>query len=180
MPKDDLSAVQKEAYIQVSSHLTTLHTLEIRHPSFTAPIRVVRDQRDLTARLEADAPVDGNAYVTFTGLWFTFVPPEINEDPNPTFTVMVDNVTHILTPYLEVASATTTPIEVTYRMYSWNFITEGLNESDYPSAEPLHMEVFSASSSGHTVSFQITMVPISNRPFPFEKYTPDRFPGLKS
>ena len=180
MPADDLSAVQKEAYIQVSSHLTTLHTLEVRHPSFTSPIRVVRDQRDLTAKLEPDAPVNPDTYVTFTGIWFTFIPPEINDDPNPTFTVMIDNVTHILTPYLELASASTTPLDVTYRMYSWNHITEGLNEGDYPSAEPLHMEVFSATSSGQTVSFSITMIPISNRPFRFEKYTPSRFPGLKA
>lgn len=178
MPDSELTAVQKEAYVLSSSHLVTLHTLEIRHPDFLSPIRIVRDQRDLVGKLESDAPANAGENVTFTALWFEFIPPELGEDPDPTFDIKVDNVSGILIPYLELASASTEPIEVTYRMFSWNHITQALNNLDEPSAEPLHMEVFKAGTQAHAAMFTITMAPIANRPFPKEKYTTSQFPGL--
>ena len=59
MPNTLLSEALREAYASAPSDVVILHTLELRHPSFLdddgqpIAIRVVRDNQDLTARLEA-------------------------------------------------------------------------------------------------------------------------------
>jgi len=52
VPDSTLSQALKEAYASAPSDLVIYHTLELRHPSFTSPIRVVRDYADLVATLE--------------------------------------------------------------------------------------------------------------------------------
>ena len=52
MPDFTLSDALEEAYASAPSSEAVLHTLEIRHPDFTQPIRVVRDHQDFEAYLE--------------------------------------------------------------------------------------------------------------------------------
>ena len=61
-----LSQALKEAYASAPANVVIYHTMELRHPAFTAPIRVVRDYAPLTATLEATAPADP-ATGTITG-----------------------------------------------------------------------------------------------------------------
>ena len=61
MPDDTLSLAIKEAYASAPSNLVIHHTLEIWHPNFTTPIRVVRDNVDLSAKLESSD--DGTTWV---------------------------------------------------------------------------------------------------------------------
>ncbi|WP_156520842.1 DUF1833 family protein, partial [Magnetospirillum moscoviense] len=69
MPDPLLSQAIQEAYAACPADVVILHTLEIWHPTFLdgegnpAPIRVVRDHADLTARLEAAAPRHGGQRV---------------------------------------------------------------------------------------------------------------------
>ena len=65
MPDSTLSQALKEAYAAAPTSQIVYHTLEIYHPAFTQPIRVVRDFVDLAATLEATAP--RNASQTVTG-----------------------------------------------------------------------------------------------------------------
>ena len=60
MPDPSLSAAIKEAYASAPTDTVILHTLELRHPDFVAPIRDVNDHANLTATLEATAT---NKYV---------------------------------------------------------------------------------------------------------------------
>ena len=66
MPDFSLEDALKEAYASAPASEVILHTLELRHPSFTQPIRVVRDHAEFTCFLEADAPEEGTPKVTGT------------------------------------------------------------------------------------------------------------------
>ena len=46
MPDPSLSAALQEAYAAAPSDVVILHTLDIRHPAFDRPIRVVRNFAD--------------------------------------------------------------------------------------------------------------------------------------
>ncbi|MGN2393239.1 DUF1833 family protein, partial [Pelomicrobium sp. G1] len=62
MPDPALTAAIREAYASAPANEIVYHTLELRHPSFTQPLRVVRDWDTLTARLEESAPVDAGRW----------------------------------------------------------------------------------------------------------------------
>ena len=83
MPDDTLSLAIKEAYASAPSNLVIHHTLEIWHPNFTTPIRVVRDHVDLTAKLESSAPRNASQYVTFVGYAFDEGQRELQLAPQP-------------------------------------------------------------------------------------------------
>ena len=76
MPNEALSQALKEAYASAPSEVVILHTLELRHPSFLdedgqhVAVKVVRDNQDLTARLEETAPLNPGEMVTFIAMGF--------------------------------------------------------------------------------------------------------------
>ena len=76
MPDPALSAAIAEAYASAPVDQVVYHTLEIWHPSFSVPIRVVRDTEALDARIEAGAARDAGEVVTFTAYAFDVVPPD--------------------------------------------------------------------------------------------------------
>ena len=96
MPDPALSQAIKEAYAAAPSDVVILHTLELRHPAFEddaelpTAIRVVRDHADLTARLEASAPLDAGAMVTFVALAFDLSLPPVDTAPVPEIAVTLD------------------------------------------------------------------------------------------
>ena len=104
MPDPALSQALKEAFASAPAGTVVLDTLEIWHPTFDEPIRVVRDHADLTARLEAGAPRDGGKRVTFAALAFEFSPPPVDTAPVPEITVTLDNVGSDITDALEGAA----------------------------------------------------------------------------
>jgi hypothetical protein len=65
MPDPTISDALAEAYASAPSDQVIYHTLEIWHPAFTLPIRIVRDYVALDARIEAGAVRDAGAMVTF-------------------------------------------------------------------------------------------------------------------
>ncbi len=104
MPDFSLSDALAEAYASAPAQEVILHTLEIRHPSFITPIRVVRDHRDLTARLEASAPVDPGGEVTFIGFAFDFVLPELGKSKSPEIEIVLDGASGEIVSYLDAAA----------------------------------------------------------------------------
>ena len=102
MPDPALSEAIQEAYANAPSDAIILHTLELRHPDFrddagnATAIRVVRDQVDLTARLEADAPLNAGQMVTFIAMGFDLDLPPVDTAPVPEIVVTLDNVSHIV------------------------------------------------------------------------------------
>jgi len=179
MPYDNLTDVQKEAYVNSDADLITLSTLEIYHPNFTSSLKIVRDSTALSgAKIESGAPEAPGSTVTFQAFWFEFVPPEIDGQPDPTFDISVVNASGAITPYLESATESIVPIGVVYRTYLYDSAGGGLLNGGQPSADPFYLEAFTAETQGNMAVFKIIMAPIGNRSFPSYRYTPEEFPGL--
>lgn len=167
-----LSQAIAEAYASAPSDEVILHTLEIRHPAFTQPIRVVRDNQDLLAGLEPSAPVDAGQRVTFTAFAFDFVPPPSGPQANPEVTIAVDNVSQEIGAALEQAIDSMSPIEITYRPYLAS------HPAQPEMNPPLHMTVLGGQINALRATLRAGFTDFANKRFPGEMYTAARFPGL--
>lgn len=167
-----LQIALKEAYASVPSDEVILHTLEIRHPNFTTPLRVVKDWQDLTAKLEVDAPVNAGEYVTFLGLAFEFVPPSSTTQASPEVQITLDNVSREIGLALESAIESMQKISLTYRPYL-------LSDLSMPQmSPPLNMTVMSGSINMLRATLRAGFSDFANMRFPSQVYTAARFPGL--
>lgn len=172
MPDFTLADALQEAYASAPASEVILHTLEIRHPSFTQPIRVVRDHSDFTCFLEADAPADPGAEVTFVAFSFDFVLPEVAKSTSPEIEISLDNISGEIIGYLDAAAQTPDLIEVTYRPYL-------ASDPSGPQMDPpLTLVIRSVSADVFRVRARAGYADLGNRKFPSEVYTSERFPGL--
>lgn len=172
MPDFSLSNALEEAYASAPAAEVTLHTLEFRHASFTAPIRVVRDHVDFTARLEADAPIDPGQDVTFTRMAFEFTLPEIQKSGTPEIEISLDGVSGEIIAYLDAAAQSPDLIEVTYRPY---LASDRTRPQMVP---PLTMVIRSVTADVFRVRARAGFGDVHNRKFPGEVYDTLRFPEL--
>lgn len=172
MPDPSLSAALAEAYASAPSDEVIYHTLEFRHAAFSTPIRVVRDNADLTARLEATAPVDPAAMVTFVGFAFNLERPEVSSAGIPQCTIEIDNVSREILANIELAMTGIEPIVVTYREYLASDLEGPQNDP------PITLELTSISADVFRVKATASFSNIGNKRFPREEYTTERFPGL--
>ena len=178
MPDPALEQAIREAYASAPADAVSLHTLELRHPAFVdddggpTAIRVVRDHVDLTARLEAGAPLDASETVRFVALAFELELPPVDTAPVPEISVTLDNVSREIVRHLDAAATSLERIEVTYRPYLSTDL-EG-PQMDPPitlTLTEVEVDVFRATGRAR-------MLDIGNRAFPAETYTAKRFPGL--
>lgn len=173
MPDSTLSEAIKEAYASAPDNVVILHTLELLHPAFTTPIRVVRDYADLTAKLEATAPQNPGAYVTFVGYAFDLVLPPMSEQTAlPQIMVSIDNVDREIVANIEAAMQTTEIITIIYRPY---LSTDLTGPQMIP---PLEFQVQSIMADVFKVQATCSFGDPGNRAFPNEDFTLQRFPGL--
>lgn len=178
MPNASLSEALKEAYAAAPSDLVILHTLELRHPSFTdedgnpTPIRVVRDNQDLTARLEASAPLNPGEMAPFIAMGFDLELPTIDTSPVPEITITLDNVSREIVKYLDSAAESQDKIEVTYRPYL-------SNDLEGPQMDPpITLVLSEVTADVFRVTGRARMLDVGNKAFPAETYTATNFPGL--
>lgn len=172
MPDSTLSAAIKEAYASAPSASVIHHTLEIWHPNFTVPIRVVRDSADLTATLEASAPRNASQAVTFVGYAFDIVPPEVSATAVPQCTIEIDNVSRDILAQIDLAVGSTDQITVIYRA----FLSDDLSgpEND----PPLTLTILSISANVFRIKATAGFGDLGNKRFPGLDYTAEVFPGL--
>ncbi len=178
MPNTLLSQALREAYASAPSDVVILHTLELRHPSFLdddgepIAIRVVRDNQDLTARLEASAPLNGGQMVNFIAMGFDLELPPIDTAPVPEISITLDNVSREIVKHLDAASDSQSKIEVTYRPY----LSDDL---EGPQMEPPFTLVLTEVSADiMRVTGRARMLDVGNKAFPSETYNAIRFSGL--
>lgn len=179
----------QEAYASAPTDEVILHTLELRHPSFLedseeTPIRVVRDFGELLEigdpdifghllGLELDAPKNPGETVRFIACMFDIDLPAQREGGVPEVEISLDNVTREVSKYLDAATETRVPVELTYREYLASdktepqFILHGLTLSR------VKTNVFRITG---TASF----VDLVNKSFPGKVYRPSEFKGLSS
>ena len=174
MPDITLSEAIKEAYAAAPANLIIYHTLELWHSAFTAPIRVVRDYQDLTATLEAGAPRNPGASVTFVAFAFDFTKPEITSTGLPEVTITIDNVDRSIVANIEAALTTAELIQVIYREFISTDLTAPQNDP------PLTLSISSISATLMTVTARAGFMNLMNKRFPTIEYNPELFVGLSS
>lgn len=172
MPDPRLSAAIEEAYATAPAGEVILHTLEFRHPSFVTPLRVVRNNADITATLEASAPVDPSTAVTFVGFAFDLELPDVTTGPSPELMVTIDNVSRDVLVYMDQAANSSDLIEITYRP----FLASDLSAPEMD--PPLTMVVREVEADIFRITARCGFGDFANRPFPRDVYDLTRFPGL--
>jgi hypothetical protein len=178
-PGTTMSEAIKEAYASAPADVVILHTIELRHPSFRddngnpTGIRVVRDNQNLTARLETGAPLQGGQEVEFIALNFQFtLPPEDDKGSIPEIAVVIDNVGRILMQHLDAAVESEQPIEITYRPYlSTDLSAPHMNP-------PLTMTLRNIEVTSTRVTARASFADLANRRFPTKTYDLKAFPSL--
>lgn len=174
----DLPDDLREFYFSAEPGVRPVDTIELRHPSFLGEdgvtveaVRLVNDVRDFVATLEADAPMNPGATVTFKRGLFQPSPPKQAKDGLPTFGLAAENVSTLLMPYLAKAAASDEPIHLTYRQY----------RSDQPGAPAvIHtgLTFKNASASALRVTAEAGFEDFLNMPHPAFIYTLAEYPGL--
>ena len=172
MPDATLSQALREAYAAAPSNVIIYHTLEINHAAFTAPIRVVRDTADLTATLEATAPHDPGAAVTFVGFRFDLVPPDSGPTAVPQCVIEIDNVDRSILSQIEAAMTTTSLVTVIYRQFISTDLSVPQNNP------PLTLTIMSITANVFRIRATAGFGDLSNKRFPGVDYTAEVFPGL--
>ena len=173
MADSSLSLALKEAYAVAGADDVILHTLEVWHASFAVPIRVVKDNSALDAKLEASAPRNAGAVVTFVPFSFAMVPPDVTAEGLPSCTLELDNVGRDLGIALDAALLAGGPITVIYRAFLEEDALVG-PETD----PPMELTLMSATLTGNRFRAQAGFPDLLNRRFPDGEFTLDRFPGL--
>ncbi len=158
---------EKEAYANADDTRVMLYTLELMHPSFTQPLRIVADNDPLTAEIETGDTVE------FTPFFFSIKRPPISEEPDPSLQITVDNVSGFMTPYLDIASRSGDSIHVVFRPF---LADEG--DDSITRLSSIKLAIRNASATMSSVTLTAAHINPANLPFPKETYTSDRFPGL--
>lgn len=170
-----LTDAQKQALARAHSSTMLLWTVELRHSTFPAPIRLVQFTEDVTHTLEASAPADASSAVLFAATAFRFREPDISTEPDNTVTMQVDGVPGTVQPLIITANATSEPVEATCRALAYDVagktVTAGLSIYHLQVRHIRTTKTSVALSMGHTNS--------ANQPFPRSTYTPETNPGLE-
>lgn len=172
MPDSTLTQAIKEAYASAPSNIIIYHTIELWHPAFSAPIRVVRDYVDLTATLEASAPRDASTAVIFVAFNFEFTKPEVSSTGLPEVTLTMDNVDRAIVANIEAALSTTDLVTVIYREFISSNLTAPQNNP------PLSLIITSVVADLYKVTAVASFPNLMNKRFPTLEYSAETFVGL--
>ncbi|MDD5028908.1 MAG: DUF1833 family protein [Rhodoferax sp.] len=172
MTDTTLSQALKEAYASAPSGVVIYHTLELYHPAFSSPVRVVRDYADLTATLEATAPRNPSEAVTFVAFSFDFTKPEVSPTGIPQITLTMDNVDRAIVANIEAAMSSTDAVTVIYREYLSTDLTAPANNP------PLEMTLLSVIADVFKVTATAGFPNLMNKRFPTTEYNSEVFNGL--
>ena len=172
MPDATLSDAIQEAYASAPTGLIIYDTLEIDHPTFTEPIRVVRDYADLTAYLEDDAPKNPGEEVTFVRYAFDVVKPELTTDGVASMQIVIDNVSRLIAASIEAALESTDYVTIIYREYISTDLTGPQNDP------PIKLYVTAITVDAFKITATCGFPNLANRRFPTQEYSAEEFPGL--
>lgn len=172
MSDTTLSIAIKEAYASAPANVVIYHTIELRHPAFTSPIRVVRDYANLSARLELTAVDSPGQVVDFIGFSFEFTKPEVSAAGVPQIQIEIDNVDRAIVANIEAAMSSTELVQCTYR----EFISTDLSAPQ--NNPPLNMTIITVSADVFRVKCTAGFPNLMNYKFPRTEYDAETFPGL--
>jgi len=162
---DLMTEALKEALAVCPTDIVIFETIQIDHPDFDQPMRLVNDYADLTATLETGETV------TFIRFAFESVGAEVNAQGLPEVVVTVDGASSEIANAMDQLAGSSDALTVTLR----SFRSDDLSA---PAGRNVPGEVRNISVEDVRVTLRIGFGEIANRPFPSELYTPRRFPGL--
>jgi Domain of unknown function (DUF1833) len=174
MPDPALSAAIQEAYASAPVDQVIYHTLELWHPAFSAPIRVVRDFNAIDARIEAGAARDAGAVVTFVAFAFDIVPPDQTTSGVPQCVIEIDNVSREILAQIDLAVVSAEQIKAIYRAYLSDALLDG-PEND----PPMELTLISVSATPFRIRATAGFPDLVNLRFPKLDYELETFPGLQ-
>lgn len=126
----ELQTAIEEAYASVKNEIIPLHALEINHPSFTEPIRVVRwvyalpEPKIFRLTHEDDAPIGPGGEFDYVGVPFELTLPESSQNTEGSFVIRVP-VFNEIDSWLARATETSDVITAIYRQYVMDRESEG-------------------------------------------------------
>ncbi|WP_316214290.1 DUF1833 family protein [Bradyrhizobium sp. SZCCHNR2032] len=168
------SEAMLEAYASCPPSARIYFTLELWHPSFAQAARVVANVGDdMSLGIEAGAPRDGGAMVTFIACPFQADYPEQREGQPPTAKISIDNVARDLVPQIRAALGIRAYIDVLYREYLGSDLTG-------PAYGPVQFELRNIQMTGTTLTGTVMVRNLQNKRFPRldKNYTYQQFPSL--
>lgn len=151
----------------------TFYTLELTHPAWATPVRIVTGTTDQAFTLEADAPNDPGGTVTFTAIPFEAEYAEVGEGKRPTCRLRVDNVQRELVPLLDEANGSIDPLTVLYREF------DDADRSE-PIYGPVEFNLFDVDVSAAMIEGTCVLNQGGTGRFPRGVYTLSEFPALKA
>jgi hypothetical protein len=190
MPNITLSDALEEAYAAADPDIPIIPTISIYFDGLVDdadapadvflfdganPTRINDDgSRELDAVLESTAPRRASSSVMFSAVPFSISIPDTTTDPTPRATLTVDNVGREMIDLLIQAAQGGKAIYITYREYLVG--SEGAGPENDP---PLKFNLVEVSASGVSVSGRLITLTVGSRRFPWQSYSPSRFPTLQ-
>ena len=177
MPDPTMSEAMREAYAVAPSSRFVIDTLEIRHPSFiddsglADSIWLTTDGKDVTARLEAAAPVRPDQYVVFRSFAFRFKLARIEPGTGAELELLVDNVDRRIAQNINRASKGFVKTMMCYRA----FMSDDL---EAPSMTPRSFVLSDCSANSLTVTAKARVAIDLLGAFPRYLYTANEYAGL--
>ena len=165
------SEAMQEAFASAPVNEIIYHTIELDHPAFTQPIRLVQGFDDITARLEADAPKNAAELVQFVAAPWDLTLPKIEEDTMPELSLRFDNVSREITQYISEAVMRPEPVKIIIRPYLSSLLEQGPQLNP-----PIEMEMGEATADNYSVSTTANLEDVFYSVFPTQRYTSERFP----
>ena len=176
MSSELLQQAIAEAYASAPQDKIPLDTLEINHPTFTQPLRVVRwplfsaTPETFFLRLEDDAPYNPGETVTFLGFPFALSIPDSSTEAEGQFELRIS--VHIeIDRALKNAALNKGIITAIYRQYIKGMEDEG------PAEYWRGIEIQSPRREGGDIIANGVILGWMAKPFG-DLYTPAKYPGL--
>ncbi|QIW90759.1 UNVERIFIED_ORG: hypothetical protein GCAPEGMB_00440 [Vibrio phage V07] len=161
-----LTAALQESYAIGGNTDEYYETLEIRHPSLSQTLYIVRAMHPIEATLE-----DGNK-VTFKPVGFRVKLPSASSYGNINLDFVVDNTEGIAMSYIQDTATSNEAPSVTYRPY----LKGDLSKPQM--VPPLKMFIKTPRVTDQSISLRASFFDLANKDFPNDDYNRQRFPGI--
>ena len=173
MPDPTMSDAIAEAYASAPLGAIVWETVELWHPAWAEPIRVVRDRVALEARIEDGADRNAGEMVTFVAYPFDLVPPDMSATSAPQATLEIDNVSREIGQQMDLAIMDGRPTEVIWRSY-----LSGNQDLGPEHDPPIRMQMPTVTLTPLKVRAVLGFRDLINQAFPTMEYDSEAFPGL--
>jgi hypothetical protein len=168
-----LSEAMAEAMASGDVGVAELAMLEITHPDLAAPLRLVLNDRNVTARLESDADVGAGTWVEWTAINLgRQLPEESDANASPQARFWVDGVSALVAQELELAAASLHPVKLAVRSYL------ATDLSAPASLPPLRLELRDIEINETRVTCTAAYADFGNARFPSKTFTAGEYPTL--